>query len=420
MRQHTKTVALYCGLEDSPPSPLRQFIALPPCTISVLGSRRTPPVPCPGANTDRGISILTSVGFRKLDNEDYVEAVQMLQPDIVLGMGDVIMHRLGSAKRTEKMGDRTTAWTKDLIDGLDIEEHEEASKRRSKPAIFAPILPLEPAEQSIYISDLVDTYLPSISGLTIYDPIILSDLPASLRPLPVLSLANLATPHDILSVLSYGVDLFTVPFLHAITDAGIAFDISFPAPAPFISPPTAAEDELPLGINLWAASHATSLDPLRAHCECYTCTHHHRAYVHHLLDAKEMLGWVLLQVHNLRVLDDMFDEIRRSIERGTFEEDRQTFHRTYRREFPEQTGAGPRIRGYQFAATGPSQPKKNRKAYGTLDENAEKVAEAKEANLDADLGSLSVGGEADGAKDDGGRGMESGELERKGFAERTD
>ena len=59
----------------------------------------------------------------------------------------------------------------------------------------------------------------------------------------------------------------------------------------------------PLGLDLWSPTYATDLSPLREGCECYACGSHHRAYVRHLLDAKEMLGWVLLQIHNHHTLD---------------------------------------------------------------------------------------------------------------------
>jgi queuine tRNA-ribosyltransferase len=81
---------------------------------------------------------------------------------------------------------------------------------------------------------------------------------------------------------------------------------------------------------------------LREGCSCYACTDHHRAFLKHLLAAKEMLGWVLLQIHNYHVLDAFFADIRASINAGTFEADVEKFSRCYDADFPAKTGQGPR------------------------------------------------------------------------------
>ncbi|KAI5730575.1 hypothetical protein M8J76_015295 [Diaphorina citri] len=53
--------------------------------------------------------------------------------------------------------------------------------------------------------------------------------------------------------------------------------------------------------------------PILADCECLTCQHHTRAYIHHLLNTKEMLAPVLLSIHNLHHYFKFFETIRESI-----------------------------------------------------------------------------------------------------------
>lgn len=72
--------------------------------------------------------------------------------------------------------------------------------------------------------------------------------------------------------------------------------------------------------NLTAAKHRRSLEPLDDDCDCYTCQHYTRAYVHHLFRAKEMLSSTLATIHNERFTIRLVDDIRRSIEDGTFAE----------------------------------------------------------------------------------------------------
>ena len=56
--------------------------------------------------------------------------------------------------------------------------------------------------------------------------------------------------------------------------------------------------------------------PLVEGCNCHACQNHHRAYIHHLLIAHEMLADVLLHVHNTHHMLDFFGEVRACIAEG--------------------------------------------------------------------------------------------------------
>ncbi len=60
--------------------------------------------------------------------------------------------------------------------------------------------------------------------------------------------------------------------------------------------------------------------PLDETCQCPTCRHYSRAYIRHLLKAKEMLGLRLLVTHNLYFYNKMMEEIREAIEQQRFAE----------------------------------------------------------------------------------------------------
>ena len=55
-------------------------------------------------------------------------------------------------------------------------------------------------------------------------------------------------------------------------------------------------------------------------CDCPTCKHYSRAYIRHLLKAKEMLGSRLMVLHNLHFYNRMMEEIREAIEQGNYQE----------------------------------------------------------------------------------------------------
>ncbi|MDZ7782383.1 MAG: tRNA guanosine(34) transglycosylase Tgt [Halioglobus sp.] len=85
-------------------------------------------------------------------------------------------------------------------------------------------------------------------------------------------------------------------------------------------------------LKLRNARHRTSTLPLDENCECYTCTHFSRAYLHHLDKTKEILGSQLNTIHNLTFYQHHMAGIRSAIESGSLEEFSRQFHEQYRGE----------------------------------------------------------------------------------------
>lgn len=363
---------------------------MPEDTLLIMGPRRIPPIICPPTNTPNAVAILTSVGFRHMTGEEYIGAVQKLKPDIVIGLADLVVGQAPGVKRRMKMVDRTHAFTMDATEELYGEGV--AEDKRSRAAYFAPVLPLENTQQSLYLEELEDELRPYISGLALYEAASLSIVPESLGELPRLLLSAPVTPQDVLREVSLGADLLTIPFMGETSDAGMALTFTFPAPS------STAEPQ-PLAMDLWSSTFSTDTQPLIEGCQCYTCQEHHRAYINHLLSAKEMLAWTLLQLHNHHVMDLFFLGIRESIQQSTFEADFQAFERAYESKLPEKTGEGPRLRGYHLPPSGPYQPKSNPRKYGRLDDAAEKYAESTSSVATPDAG--------------------ANELEEHGFAVKT-
>ena len=60
--------------------------------------------------------------------------------------------------------------------------------------------------------------------------------------------------------------------------------------------------------------------PIEEGCGCPACRSYSRAYIRHLLKAKEMLGMRLCVLHNLYFYNTMMEEIREAIEAGNYKE----------------------------------------------------------------------------------------------------
>ncbi|KAL0943741.1 tRNA-guanine transglycosylase family protein [Colletotrichum truncatum] len=354
LTKYTSFGAAYMALEDfvekknpavlSVPSsdkrPLHAFTCLPDNIATVLAPRRNPAIKTPVGNGAKFIAIFTSTGFRNLTTDEYSSAVEALRPDIAIGPADLFhTSMMPPSKKLVRMAERTEEWT----DGFLSPKRQEALKEAGV-SVFAPVLAVPYPIQWEHLSHLANDIIESLSGLAIYDVDLLPDIEENYKPLvplPRLSMHIPETPQAILRQVSLGVDVCTVPFLNNISDAGVALTFTFPPKD---------GDIQPLGVDMWLPDHETAIKPLAEGCQCYACTTHHRAFVHHLLNAKEMLGWTLLQIHNHQVMTDFFAGIRSALQTGAdkFEELSNQFVAVYESELPQGTGTRPRARGYHF------------------------------------------------------------------------
>ncbi|MDQ2739044.1 MAG: tRNA guanosine(34) transglycosylase Tgt [Actinomycetota bacterium] len=77
--------------------------------------------------------------------------------------------------------------------------------------------------------------------------------------------------------------------------------------------------------NVVTARYRRDFSPLAENCDCYTCVNYTRAYLHHLFKGKEMISCTLATIHNERFIVRLVDDIRRSIDAGSFADFRAEF-----------------------------------------------------------------------------------------------
>lgn len=77
------------------------------------------------------------------------------------------------------------------------------------------------------------------------------------------------------------------------------------------------------------ATYKEDFSPLDPECDCYTCSNYSRAYLRHLVNAKEILGARLLSYHNLYFLLKMCENIREAIMNDSFLDYKKEFYEKY-------------------------------------------------------------------------------------------
>ena len=113
-------------------------------------------------------------------------------------------------------------------------------------------------------------------------------------------LMGVGTPEDLINGVLRGVDIFDCVLPTRLARHHSAF---------------ASDGRL----NLMNASFARDEHPIDETCDCYTCKTFTRAYLRHLIVAKELLAGTLISIHNLRALIRLMASIRNYIADGSFE-----------------------------------------------------------------------------------------------------
>ena len=113
-------------------------------------------------------------------------------------------------------------------------------------------------------------------------------------------LMGVGTPEDLINGVARGIDIFDCVLPTRLARHHSAFS--------------------PDGrLNMMNADFARDPAPIDEACDCYTCKTFSRAYIRHLIVAKELLAGTLLSIHNLRALIRLMEDIRGYIADGSFE-----------------------------------------------------------------------------------------------------
>ena len=120
-------------------------------------------------------------------------------------------------------------------------------------------------------------------------------------------LMGVGKPDDILEAVARGIDMMDCVLPTRSGRTGQAYTARGP-------------------VNLRNARHADDPRPLEDGCDCAACRGYSRAYLHHVVRAKEIIGSMLLTQHNLRYYQRLMDGMQGAIGAGRFEAHRRDCH----------------------------------------------------------------------------------------------
>jgi queuine tRNA-ribosyltransferase len=290
-------------------------------TVSALGGLHAfMHWPNPILTDSGGYQVFSLKGIRSIDEDgvtfkSHIDgAMHRLTPELAVGIqerlgADIIMTFdectvPGDRQANENALRRTHAWA------LRCRE----AHRREDQALFGivqgGIFPDLREDSARYISSL-DFFGHAIGGLSVGEEKretyrVLDWMNEILPAEKPRYLMGVGTPRDLVEGVARGVDLFDC-----------------------VLPTRLARHHAALlrhgRVNILAAAHAQDSSPLDPDCGCYTCRNFSRAYLRHLVQAKEMLGATLITMHNLALLLNLMREIRVAILSGNFARLREEF-----------------------------------------------------------------------------------------------
>jgi queuine tRNA-ribosyltransferase len=112
-------------------------------------------------------------------------------------------------------------------------------------------------------------------------------------------LMGVGTPADIIAAVNAGVDMFDCVL--PTRNGRNAFAFTWKGP-----------------VHLRNNAHISDSEPIEAGCDCYCCRNFSRGTIRHFFNAGEMLGPILVSMHNLRFYQVLMAKIRQTIKEGDF------------------------------------------------------------------------------------------------------
>ncbi|MFC1870207.1 tRNA guanosine(34) transglycosylase Tgt [Chloroflexota bacterium] len=124
-------------------------------------------------------------------------------------------------------------------------------------------------------------------------------------------LMGVGSPEDIVEGIAQGCDIFDSALPTRVARNGAFFTVQG-------------------RYNIRKAAYSRTEAPLDPDCDCYTCRTFSAAYIHHLFNREELLGYRLTTMHNLSFLSNLMGKARGAILDGTFSQFRDSFLASYR------------------------------------------------------------------------------------------
>jgi queuine tRNA-ribosyltransferase len=266
--------------------------------------------------TDSGATFKSHIdgSLHQLTPEKSMKIQYDLGADIIMAFDQPLAHD-ASAKLKKDAFTRTLKWEERSF--IAWKKLEETRKSGSYQALFGIIQGEDEKklrQQSLKF--LLDLDFPglAIGGKSVgSDPKMtaraldtIADILPSDKPLHALGLGG--GPEGIITAVDRGVDIFDNTGITRMARTGLLF----------LHPKDGGNCVNKFRTDIKKSMYKEMNKPLSKVCQCYTCTNFSSAYLHHLMVSGEVLGLRLATIHNIYFINNLMEEIRKSIAAGNY------------------------------------------------------------------------------------------------------
>ncbi|XP_054711693.1 queuine tRNA-ribosyltransferase accessory subunit 2-like [Uloborus diversus] len=304
---------------------LGAFVGLPEFAFNL--SIQDPATLTPsGYNVKKGVSVWTHGGKKLLNTDQFMSAVKAMKPIWYQALCDSDTPRDSSKKRLNKAVDHSLRFLDECL-----EEHKKCSELENT-SIFGTIqggydlfLRKKSAQETAlrpvdgFVIDGFHMNGPQAENLEFEEikPILLDTINLLPADKPRILYGPLR-PEFMIEAIKCGIDIFDSSYAFQLTEAGEA--LIYPLESlnnHFKSCSDNIKKSRKISkLCLLDEAFKMDLSSILSTCECYTCKHYTRAYIHHLLTTSELLAYILLMIHNLHHLLEFFNAIRIAMQKA--------------------------------------------------------------------------------------------------------
>lgn len=262
--------------------------------------------------TDKGVYFSSHIDGSKhlITPEISMEIQHILGADIIMAF-DQPLGRGDSSRKKREAFDRTLKWEERSF--IAWQRLEERRKKGSYQALFGIIQ--GGVDKNLRLRSLNFLLSLGFPGLAIGDESIGKDPQVTAQALdtiadklpddkPLHALGLGGGPEGVFEAVERGVDIFDNTSITRMARTGLLF----------IFPEDGGRKENKFRINIKRSIFREDKKPISKRCQCFTCQNFSKAYIHHLLISREILGLRLASIHNISFINSLMEEIRQAIE----------------------------------------------------------------------------------------------------------
>jgi queuine tRNA-ribosyltransferase subunit QTRTD1 len=302
------------AIENTSKNGVAEFCCMPLNSIRHL-SLHDPLLKIPeGFNNNKSMAIWSGkAGRRSIEPENLLKILNTCKPHSFTSLWDYDTPFNALKKRHGKSLYRSSEWAIALFENnhtalkepgfLPLAGGTSKETRIAYAKYFGP----KPYTNGFMIDLLHFSHSENIQNKSEFEADIVSDLISDVTLLVQQDVPRFVEgafdPYQIFCLIRNGIDLFDSSYTVLLAEKGFGFMVT--------------EDYANTGafsvVDFTDDKNKTDMSPLCSRCSCYTCKTFKRAYIHHLIACKEMLGFTLLVIHNMTEFDRMFELIRTNL-----------------------------------------------------------------------------------------------------------